>query len=259
MPSKSPPWVREEIILALDLYVRNDRRVPDDHDPAVILLSHHLNQMTIHPMDVRAANFRNPNGVALKIANLRAFDPSTTSQGMSGGSRLDKAISEEFQDNPRGLHAAAADIRLRFGLGGSIPEYGNSVTERRVAEEQGRFETTLDQLSIHERLERDVESGAARKAAAASLTCEVCGFDFQRTYGERGAGYIQFHHRAPLRDLTEQTRPSPADLHMICANCHTMLHAGDEPITLAELKAIVREVQRAGIRELADLMGPPPA
>ena len=102
-----------------------------------------------------------------------------------------------------------------------------------------------------------MESGAARKAEAASLTCEVCGFDFQRTYGDRGAGYIQFHHRAPLRELTEQTRPQPADLHLICANCHAMLHAGDGSITLADLKAIVRDVQRAGIRDLADRMGKP--
>ena len=76
MPPKSPRWTREEIILALDLYYRHGRRVADDCHPDVIQVSRFLNQLPIHDQSVRAPNFRNPNGVALKIANLRAVNPA---------------------------------------------------------------------------------------------------------------------------------------------------------------------------------------
>jgi len=77
VPPKSPPWTRDETILALDLYYRMGRRVPNPGDLPVIQVSRYLNQLPIHDLSVRASNFRNPSGVVLKIANLRAFDKST--------------------------------------------------------------------------------------------------------------------------------------------------------------------------------------
>jgi 5-methylcytosine-specific restriction protein A len=74
VPPKSPPWTRDETILALDLYYRMGRRVPNPGDLPVIQVSRYLNQLPIHDLSVRASNFRNPSGVVLKIANLRAFD-----------------------------------------------------------------------------------------------------------------------------------------------------------------------------------------
>src|SRR3954454_6398661 len=102
-----------------------------------------------------------------------------------------------------------------------------------------------------------MESRANRMAVAGAARCEVCGFDFEQTYGDIGAGYIQFHHRVPLRDLNENTRPTANQLHLLCANCHAMLHLTDGPIPLDDLKAIVRERQRSGIRDLANRLGSP--
>jgi hypothetical protein len=33
-----------------------------------------------------------------------------------------------------------------------------------------------------------------------SLECEVCGFSFAETYGERGEDFCEVHHRNPLRE-----------------------------------------------------------
>jgi len=72
-----------------------------------------------------------------------------------------------------------------------------------------------------------------------------------------GAGYTQFHHRAPMRDLTETTRLTADQLHLICANCHAMLHNGPSPLTLDELKTAVRDVQRSSVHALQSRLTEP--
>jgi 5-methylcytosine-specific restriction protein A len=74
MPRRNPPWQRDELILALDLYVRLGKRIPDDTEREVVDLSDLLNRLPIHPIRPDVAKFRNPNGVALKLANFRAID-----------------------------------------------------------------------------------------------------------------------------------------------------------------------------------------
>ena len=255
-PTKSPPWTREEIILALDLYFRVGRRVPNPTDHPVIEVSTWLNQLPLHPVSVRAPNFRNPSGVVLKIANLRTFDRSTPSRGMSGGSRLDKTVYEEFEDRPDLVRHEAEAILRRFGLrSGSGGRHQPAL--RLAAEPKPDFRTGFNAIARHLQLEADMESRANRMAPAGAARCEVCGFDFELTYGDIGAGYIQFHHRVPLRDLTENTRPTADQLHLLCANCHAMLHLTEEPIPLDALKMIVRERQRIGIRALASRLGAP--
>jgi 5-methylcytosine-specific restriction protein A len=254
LPPKSPPWTREEIILALDLYYRMGRRIPNPDAPDVLQVSRYLNQLPIHSPSVRAPNFRNPAGVVLKVANLRAFDKSTSSVGMRGGSRLDRAVYEEFEDAPERVSRAAQDVLRQNGL------LAGTLTPRpqlRVAESKTAYHVGFDRYRLHMALEQDMNAIAARRAQAQSLTCEVCGFDFGRVYGARGEGYIQYHHSAPLADLSPGRLPTPDDLHLICANCHAMLHAGEQTLTVDELKAVVRDIQRSSVRDLASRLRKP--
>jgi predicted HNH restriction endonuclease len=46
----------------------------------------------------------------------------------------------------------------------------------------------------------DQKKSAAIKRAG-KLTCEVCLFDFEAAYGERGAGFIEVHHLKPIHTL----------------------------------------------------------
>ncbi|MNL31309.1 HNH endonuclease [compost metagenome] len=73
------------------------------------------------------------------------------------------------------------------------------------------------------------------------LACEVCGFDFQDTYGKRGYGYIEAHHDVPLHARGGASRTGFEDLTLLCANCHTMIHTGPHWITVAELRQRLRE------------------
>jgi hypothetical protein len=70
------------------------------------------------------------------------------------------------------------------------------------------------------------------------LVCEVpkCGFDFQRRYGDLGAGYAQVHHLVPLGSAPRQgTSTRLSDLAIVCPNCHAMIHLGGKCRPLAGL------------------------
>ena len=56
------------------------------------------------------------------------------------------------------------------------------------------------------------------------LPCEVCGFDFNAMYGDRGSEYAEAHHRLPLSESGDDRESRAEDLAVVCANCHRMLH-----------------------------------
>lgn len=71
---RDPTWAQDELILALDLYLRHG--LLDDTDARVVDVSEVLNRLPIHPARGDEQSFRNPNGVALKLANFAALDPA---------------------------------------------------------------------------------------------------------------------------------------------------------------------------------------
>src|ERR1700722_11311228 len=78
--ARNPTWLRDELILALDLYLRHRERLPDSDDAEIVELSRTLNSLFGERAN-DAALFRNRNGVYMKLANFRAVDPLHTSQG----------------------------------------------------------------------------------------------------------------------------------------------------------------------------------
>lgn len=68
-----------------------------------------------------------------------------------------------------------------------------------------------------------------------NISCEVCGFDFEKFYGDLGSGYTEVHHRCPLH-LTDSTTTRLSDLALVYSNCHRMIHKGYplQPEELAE-------------------------
>ena len=107
--SRNPPWERDELILALDLYLQSGRKVLDGTDPQVIDLRELLNQLPIHPVRPHARKLRNANGVALKLANFRAIDVPGT--GMASVGRRDREVWDEFTNDPAKLGHLTEAIR----------------------------------------------------------------------------------------------------------------------------------------------------
>lgn len=56
--------------------------------------------------------------------------------------------------------------------------------------------------------------------------CCVCGFDFERHYGELGKGFIHVHHLVPISSIRSMKEVTCDDLRPVCPNCHSMLHKG---------------------------------
>ena len=87
--------------------------------------------------------------------------------------------------------------------------------------------------------------GAIKKAKELYLqkhgsVCQICGFDFQATYGDVGRNYIEAHHTKPVSERDEEGEMTRIeDLVMVCANCHRMLHRRKPILKPQDLKKIL--------------------
>ena len=54
--------------------------------------------------------------------------------------------------------------------------------------------------------------------------CYVCGFDFEKVYGERGKEFIEVHHLNPMASYDDEHPITPDELRPLCSNCHSMIH-----------------------------------
>jgi 5-methylcytosine-specific restriction enzyme A len=97
-----------------------------------------------------------------------------------------------------------------------------------------------------------------RKALAAlgKLACEVCGFDFAKFYGDIGEGYAECHHILPLSSTDTTRRTKLADLAIVCANCHRILHRSRTWLSIVGLRAKV--IHTAANQSEAQALKPQP-
>lgn len=71
-------------------------------------------------------------------------------------------------------------------------------------------------------------------------SCKICGFDFEKVYGELGSQFIHVHHIVPVSGMKEEYLLNPrTDLIPVCPNCHAMLHREDPPLTPEQLKTVM--------------------
>jgi len=70
--------------------------------------------------------------------------------------------------------------------------------------------------------------------------CEICKFDFEKTYGEIGKNFIHVHHIKPLSEIDEKYQIKPIkDLRPVCPNCHAMLHKRKPAYSIEEIKNLI--------------------
>jgi 5-methylcytosine-specific restriction enzyme A len=111
-------WLRDELILALDAYLKLRPKAPGPHMPEARDLSDTLRTAFLHPRQGRPANFRSPASVVMKLMNFRALDPEYGGKGLSAGGRGDRAVWDDFCEEPARLAATASAIRsvLKAGV-----------------------------------------------------------------------------------------------------------------------------------------------
>ncbi len=71
------------------------------------------------------------------------------------------------------------------------------------------------------------------------LFCQVCGFDFQKQYGDIGEDFIEGHHTLPVSDMHEGETTKADDIALLCSNCHKMVHRKRPWLSMENLKEIL--------------------
>lgn len=73
------------------------------------------------------------------------------------------------------------------------------------------------------------------------FTCQACETNFGEKYGTLGEGYIHVHHLKPIHLCGGEYMVDPLkDLIPVCANCHAMIHRRSDPLTISELRTILK-------------------
>jgi hypothetical protein len=125
--SRNPTWERDELILALYLYLTTYRdQLPGDTNRDDIRnLSAVLQELKIHSDDQRTEKFRTPKSVGAKLSNFRYIDPDRPG-GLSRHGANDLVIWREFVGRPDALLEEVARIASQLQ-----PSSAEWVVERR--------------------------------------------------------------------------------------------------------------------------------
>lgn len=201
-------------------------------------LSTLLNKMAESLGKPAAATYRNTNGVYMKLMNFRRLDPLYIDSGKKGlvrGNKDEEIVWDLFSSNTHQLTLVSNAIRKASGC----KKLSTLEDDETYEAPEGRILTRM-----HRYRERDRDLVKRAKQAAQKkhgrLVCEACGFDFKETYGARGEGLIEVHHTKPLHTVAEDHQTSVADLALLCANCHRIVHATRQWLTVQEVRALLR-------------------
>jgi hypothetical protein len=94
---RNPNWTRDELVVALDFYLRHRANPPAQNSEAIAGLSRNLNRIAADYGLEGDATLRNANGAYMKLMNFRSLDPLFTARGEAGLSRsgaLDRQVWE---------------------------------------------------------------------------------------------------------------------------------------------------------------------
>ena len=98
--ARSDLWTRDQQILALRHYHRTPFGQLDQDNKAI--------------QELAAIIGRSPGALAMKTANFASLDPTIKQKGLSGASKADELLWNEFYDNPESLAAEAEQVYAKM-------------------------------------------------------------------------------------------------------------------------------------------------
>lgn len=230
-------WTREEVILACDLLSRNEWRELPRSSPLYQELSEILRAAPIHPREGRPDTFRSASSVRYKVSNIATMHPDFDGTPTRGGQH-DEPVLLAFLEDPAGMQRETDRIRQQLVAAGHLLPASTDVDGDIYEADEGQ-----ELFVRHLRRERSrplrISKLAAVRAAGQPVSCEVCGFDFESTYGALGEGFVEVHHRLPLHASGPVTTRL-ADLALLCSNCHRMIHRARPWLLPEHLAEVVR-------------------
>jgi 5-methylcytosine-specific restriction protein A len=226
---RNPDWTWDEELLAFDVFLRFGP-LGEDH-PEVQDLSRLLRELTIHPLSSRTETFRNPNGVARKLADIQTHQPGYLGKP-TNGSALDSEVWRAYAAHQATIEELITIIRA------SISQ------ETQVEDDEEEIETTHREgrisYRVHRHRERDPKLRKRKlsqvKKELGMLACQACDSELEHVYGPLGAAIFECHHLLPLH-VTGETETSLSDVVLLCPNCHRVAHRMSPWPSLAEMRA----------------------
>ena len=210
----NPRWTWEETLLALDLLYR--KGALDRRNSEVLELSALLRNAGLYPAEDRKDNFRNADGVALKLQNLlSALDPT---RGLTSSSTDKRAVAEYPPSRSGELALVAARIREALNEQASSPARDDPDDEAEFVE--GRL-LTAQHRARDARLRRRLLAQTPDEA----LACQIC--SFKARHGLDRAlkeSFFETHHVVPLAAISGLAKTKLSDLALLCAGCHRFAH-----------------------------------
>lgn len=211
----NPSWTRDETILALELYFDCEGKIPSGRDQRVVGLSELLRQLPYHSEASKRESFRNGDGVAFKLQNLRQV---ATGHGLGNVSQMDRKIWSEFGSRPEAVKQMAEVIRGNIAAVQVMPP--------QEAEEDEEFFEGRVATIVHNRRERNSRLRSQLidlRRKGDGLACEVCGATGPTGSEALAEAIFEAHHIIPLSAAPER-KTRLADMALLCANCHKLIH-----------------------------------
>lgn len=242
----SRSWTKDDTILALDAYLSGVKIRKSD--PNFMELCELLG--------------RSFGSVRMKFGNFNPLDPKYPGKGLSHIKKLDRQVWDEFYDNQARLRATASTIKRKKREAATAAEKivadqnqeSDRSQERDWANDWDNEELTTEApegkllTQTHFRRERNPKLVRKKKESVlgetGQLACAACGFDFAKTYGERGEGFIECHHIKPLSDLKPGSVTRLKGLVLLCSNCHRMVHTKQPWLEVKDLKRLIGRAAR---------------
>jgi len=206
---RNPSWTRDELILALDLYRRSGDRMPGQSSAEVAALSDALNRIGAALGGERRADYRNANGVYMKLMNFRRFDPKLVAAGKRGlerGNKDEELVWNEFAHDQARLRAVAraiVDASTEIAAAGPLVAASDELEEA----PEGRLLTAL-----HVRGERNRALVERRKARAleqhGALRCEAAIWTSANATATEEPGLSRFTTRARFMSCPKAAGPA---------------------------------------------------
>lgn len=239
--SRNPDWTRDELLLVLDYHLTHHNFDPRPASEEIGVLAQGIAKVgEALGLTGRGLQLRTADSICMKLRNFSSFDPQYTGggrKGLTNGNRLEAVLWDEFSARPSEVARVVRGILDLIDAGDAWETTSDEVD---FEASEGRIMTRVHLFrERNSTLVKIKKNAALRKRGC--LVCEVCGFDFFQTFGERGREFIECHHTLPVSVLGEHGKTSLSELALVCANCHRMIHARRPWWSLDEARSALRE------------------
>jgi 5-methylcytosine-specific restriction protein A len=146
-------------------------------------------------------------------------------------------VWDTFAGDRNHLAESAAAIKARVTARGPIEHINDAV------DDEEEFPEGKVLFRAHRSRERNRTLIMRAKMLALKnhgrLACEACDFEFKARYGAVGEGFIECNHATPISQLSLGAKTKVADLHLLCANCHRMIHIRRPWLSVEDLRKML--------------------